>query len=156
MCYAGFSVFLIGMIPSVPTLIEGVTGLVGEGSRLSRESAEQIQGRLTVVGMLWTAAILAWVLVRVGTALCDPGSQAPLGMARLAAEVLWFAGALGLALAALVGLTPRAAGYETPQEYRRLLPLGGIMGPILLAAGWGVWWLWGRRCRPAVPARPSC
>jgi hypothetical protein len=134
----------MGMVPSVPILMEGVTGLVGEGSRLSPESPEQIQGRLTVVGVLWAAAIVGWVLARVGTALCAPGSQAPLGTARLAAEVLWFAGALGLAMAALVGLTPRAAGYETPAEYQRLLPVGGIMGPVLLAAGWGVWWLPGR------------
>src|SRR4051812_41752755 len=85
---AGVLAFTVGLLGSVIMLMEGMTGLVGEGERLQPESPEQISGRLTFVAALLGVAILGWLLARLSdTYRRAEGRQRP-RMTRLAAEVL--------------------------------------------------------------------
>jgi cytochrome bd-type quinol oxidase subunit 1 len=142
--WAGIVAFCIGLLISIPILLEGITGLVGEGERLKRETPEQIRQRLIFVGELWGAAIFGWVAARVGTALREPNSRPPVRVAQLASEVLLLLGGLGIAAGVLTAISPRAATYETPDLYRWATRIAAVGGLFLLAAGWGVRRVWGQ------------
>src|SRR5262245_15727574 len=135
------------VIPSIPILLEGVTGLVGEGERLQSESNDKVRLRLFVVVSLWSVAALGWILARIGTALQRPGSHSPVGLVPLGSEVLWFLGVVGVVVGVLVEVSPRAAGYEPSDAYRRFPRYAAFGGLVALAAGWLVRWLWFRPSR---------
>ncbi len=150
----GVILFMIGTCGGVMILREGTTGLVGEGERLPEESPEQVRGRLTAVGVLFGAAALGWLLARVGDVFRRPGPGRP-SLARLAAELLLLAGAVGLAVGALVWCGPRAAAYETPEAYCRAGAAAAASGAVCLAAGLALLRGSGRPSGPAEPGRPG-
>lgn len=150
--WTGFSFLALGVLASVPILLEGMTGLVGEGERLRAESPDRIWLRLVVVASLWAAAALGWVLARFGTALREPNARPRLSVARLLSEVLLLLGGIGLAVGVLTAISPRAEGYEPAGEYRLFLKVAVATGLGLLILGWAVrrWWV-----RPKESSAPS-
>ncbi len=134
----GVVAFAGGLLIGVPILFEGVTGLIGEGDRMRDETDEQIEARYSLVGMFWGIAIGGWVVARIGAAIGDPNSKPPLGLLRVVSELLMLIGGFSLALGGLIATAPRAGGYETPVEYRRVMYVGLIGGPIVFAAGWAI------------------
>jgi hypothetical protein len=131
----GVALFLAGVLGGVLVLREGVTGLVGEGERLPPESPEQVRRRLALVGGLFGAMAIGWLLARLG----DVHRQAeprPPRVARLAAELLLLLGGVGLAVGALVWCGPWSAGYEVPEAYHQLGIAALGSGPVCLGVGW--------------------
>jgi len=136
--WAGIIAFCLGLVLSIPIMLEGITGLVGEGERLRPETPEQIRFRLNFVVELWGAAIIGWVAARVGTALREPNSRPPLRAAQLVSEVFLLVGALGIAAGVFTAISPRSDTYETPDLYRRATKIAAASGLVLVFAGWGL------------------
>jgi hypothetical protein len=131
----GVGIYTVGMVGTFPILMEGVTGLVGEGDHLRPESPEQIQNRLLVVGILVGTAVVGWVVARLWDIYREPGQPRP-GVVRLAAEVFLFLGGLGLAMALLIRCAPRAGGHVTPDPYLLVGTVALFAAPVVLALGW--------------------
>jgi hypothetical protein len=131
----GLALFLAGVLGGVLVLREGVTGLVGEGDRLSPESPEQVRRRLALIGGLFGAMIFGWLLARLGDVYQQPEPRRP-RVARLAAELLLLLGGVGLAVGVLVWCGPWSAGYEVPAVYHQVGIAALGCGSACLGVGW--------------------
>jgi len=147
----GVAFFTMGMVGGVLALMEGVTGLAGEGDQLHPESPEQIRNRLAMIGVLLGMAAVGWVLARLGDAYQKPNPRRP-SIARLAAELLLLLGGVDLAAGILFWCSPRSVGYSTPNAYRQAAIAALIVGPVCLGPAWVLLRWQARHSRSAEPS----
>jgi hypothetical protein len=116
-------------------LVEGVTLLAGEGTRLRPESPEQIRQRLNIVGCLLAAAAAGWLVARVGESLRKGQRCCRSRLLGLASDELLFLGGACVGLSCLIGSASLQADQPVPSIYY-LIAVGAAVGaPGLLAAG---------------------
>jgi hypothetical protein len=113
------------------SLVEGVTLLSGEGRPLPRETPEQTQTRLLILGSLLAASACGWGLARLGDRLAKQQH-----LAGLVTDLLLFLGVLGLLVSALILL----AGWQAPRGvadvYSTIAGCAAMSAPVLLGIGW--------------------
>ena len=132
----GMGVCGLGMWLAVLGLVEGVTLLAGEGTRLREESPEEVRKRLTIIGGLLASAAVGWLLARLGESFRQaPGVPWRRRLATVAAEQLLFLGAACVAVGCLIGGASIQADRPVPSVYFRIALGAAVAAPVLLAAG---------------------
>ncbi len=117
-------------------LVEGVTLLAGEGTRLRPESPEQIRQRLTIIGCLLAGAAVGWLLARLGESFRQ--ARRPSCRCRLlalAGDQLLFLGGACIGLSCLIAGASFQADLPVPKVYYLIAVGAAVAAPALLSAG---------------------
>jgi hypothetical protein len=132
----GMGVCGLGMWLAVLGLVEGVTLLAGEGTRLLPESPEQVRKRLILIGCLLGAAAVGWLLARLGESFRQaPGVPWRRRLVTVGAEQLLFLGGVSVAVGCLIGGASLQADRPVPSVYYTIALGAAVAALILLPAG---------------------